>query len=1065
MKLAVLPVLLAALSPLAGATTMSEPMNLKCEYLETPLGLDVQSPRFSWQLQDDRRGAAQSAYRVRVASRPELLEQDKADLWDSGKVESDQSAHVAYAGPPLASARRYFWDVTVWDQAGNLAPASRPTWWETGLSRPEDWKAKWIGYPYDELEATVSTEGMKWIWYPEGDPATSAPEGNRYFRTSFKVPDGKRIDSAVLYGVVDDIFKVHLNGAPAAGGGGWQGLHEVPVAEHLKPGENILAVEVNNASPGPAGLSLLLKITYDDASIQKVFTGDDWRVAQQETEGWTTSTATSAEWKSAKVLGELGMDPWGVPHIATAGGPAALLRKEFELARPVASARVYVTALGSYRLFVNGERIGKDLLTPDWTDYQKRVSYQTYDVTEAVKKGTNVIGAILGDGWYASGLGWKLQRWAFGPPPLRLIAQTHIQYEDGTSETIVTDDSWKWSQSPILRSELYAGETYDARLEQAGWSSPGFDDKSWKSVEVAPPAGEVRLWSQRSPTIQATEELRPVSVNEVAPGVFIYDMGQNMVGWVRLKAKGPEGTKVRMRFAEILKPDGHIYRDNLRRAEATDTYVLGGKGGEEIFEPHFTYHGFRYVELTGYPGRPDRDALTGVVVHTNAPRSGRFESDNPLANKIWLNTLWGQRGNFYSVPTDCPQRDERLGWMGDAQAFWRTACYNMDLGAFTTKWMEDVVEAQSEEGGFSDVSPRIVDMADGAPAWGDAGVIVPYTAWKQYGDRELLRSHWDAMAAWIKYIHDANPDLLWKNRRNNDFGDWVPADSETPKDLIATAYWAYDCRLMAEMAEALGKPEEARRYRELYDGIRTAFTKEFIKPDGVIGNGSQTSYVLAFYMGLVPDEMKEKAFKHLVDDIMVARKGHLSTGFLGTTYLMPVLSENGRNDIAVRLLLNEGYPSWGYMVGKGATTIWERWNGDTGDPAMNSYNHFCYGAVSEWLYRYLAGIDTDPETPGFKKALIRPRIDERFSRVRGEYDSLYGTITTEWRRRPDGAVELDVKIPANTSAFVYVPAGDPAGVTEGGKPAGEAGVKFVRMEDGCAVFEAPAGQYSFTSAR
>jgi alpha-L-rhamnosidase len=467
------------------------------------------------------------------------------------------------------------------------------------------------------------------------------------------------------------------------------------------------------------------------------------------------------------------------------------------------------------------------------------------------------------------------------------------------------------------------------------------------------------------------------------------------------------------------------------------------------------------VEVTGFPGRPTRESIVGQVLHTAAPFSGRFSCSNPLVNQLSRNILWGLRGNLHSVPTDCPQRDERLGWMGDAQLFWRTACFSMDMAAFTAKWMRDVMDAQSPGGGFSDVAPRVADLLDGAPGWGDAGIIVPYVAFLQYGDLRLIEECWPAMNKWMQHIAEVNPKFLWMERRNHDFGDWVPADSETPKDLIATAYWAYDARLMLEMAHALKRAGDARHYRELFVNIRKAFIRRFLNKDGTVGNGSQTSHVLALHIGLLPEEARAAAVAYLVNDIK-SRGWHLSTGFLGTAYLMPVLTEAGRNDVAYRLLLNETYPSWGYMIERGATTIWERWNGDTGDPQMNSFNHYCFGAVGEWLYRHVAGIDTDAIPPGFGHIVIRPRPGPGLDSARAHYDSIRGRIATNWTKK-GRILQLNVTIPANSAALVHVPATSPGKVTESGRVLPNQHVKFCRMEEGCAVFSVSPGTYRFAS--
>jgi alpha-L-rhamnosidase len=1010
----------------------------------------------------------QSQYRIRVASTPDKLKANQPDLWDSHLHPTDsqqntitsQTTGIVYAGETLKSSTRFYWDVTVWDKGNTEGQASEPGWFETAFLNRADWKAKWISAEYKAPETdTETTRDVHWVWHPGENGATSAPAGTRYFRASFDIPNDKHLDDAEEWTLSDNHFQLLINGKQVASGDGFQGIHPVPVTTALQPGNNTIAVSVKNNSKGPAGLAHCLTLRFKDGSTQKIRTGAEWKASKQGGDNWSTSSEWLKAAQAAEVLGNIGMEPWKLPEIAVPGGPATMLRKPFAVSQQVKSARLYVTSLGSYRATINGKRVAADILTPDWTDYQKRALYQTYDVTSLVQNGENVLGVTLGDGWYASGLGWILKRFCFGPPPTRLLAQLQITYADNSATTIVSDDSWRAAQSPILRSEIYFGETYDARQEQPGWDKPGFDAAKWSAAQVQQTSATIELNAQHSPPIRIEQEIKPVTVTDRGNNIWIYDMGQNMVGFARLRVTAPAGTQVRMRFAEILNPDGSIYRENLRRADATDTYTCKG-GGEEIFEPHFTYHGFRYIELTGYPGTPTKDTLTGLVFHTDVPFTGKFETSSQLVNKIWQNTLWGLRGNFMSVPTDCPQRDERLGWMGDAQAIWRTACYNTDAAAFTEKWVSDVIDAQSPEGGFSDVAPRVIDMADGAPAWGDAGIIVPYTAWVHYNDSALIERAWPAMEKWMNYIHSANPDLLWLKRRNNDFGDWVPANSETDKNLIATAYWAYDAQLMARMAHALGKTADAQKYQELFQGIRAAFQKRFVQPDGKIANGSQTCYVLALYMNLVPDEQTSAALRHLADDI-TSRGGHLSTGFLGSTYLMPVLSDHGLDDVACKLLLNEDFPSWGYMIKKGATTIWERWNGDTGDPSMNSYNHYCYGAISQWLMQYFSGIDQQPGTVGYRQLRIRPHLCDAVAQGKCSYDSINGTIAVDWNHAATD-LQLNVTIPANCLAEIHVPCKSPDQVTESGSAATKPGnCVYLRHDGRYAIFTAPAGTYKF----
>lgn len=1059
-----LVVLLSALAT-GRAVVASEcrAIDLRCEYLSNPLGIDSTVPRFSWKLQDQRRGAKQTAYRLLVASRPEDLAGGKGDVWDSQRIGSDETIGIVYKGTALRSSSRYFWNVQIWDKDDKECTAGEPAWFETGLLNRTDWKAKWISGEYRPPEEdTETTRDVQWLWYPGENGATSAPAATRYFRTSFDLPLNKQLEDAVEWSLGDNRIGLWVNGKNVSNAHGFESLRPFNITTALKPGTNIIGIAGTNNASGPAAIAHCLTLHFKDGSVQKIRTNGDWKCSQEGGGDWSTSEEWLKNAKPAEVLGPIGTKPWKTPEIAKPGGPATLLRKDFALSQQVKSARLYVTAMGSYRAQINGKRVGREILTPDWTDYQKRVLYQTYDVTSMVQNGENALGVTLGDGWYGSGLGWILKRFCFGPPPPRLLAQLLITFADGSTTTVVTDESWQVAQAPILRSEIYAGETYDARQEQPGWDKVKFDASKWTAALVRETSDSIELNAQHSPPIRIEQEIHPVNITDRGQGTYLYDMGQNMVGFARLRVTGPTGTQVRMRFAEILTPEGDIYRENLRRADATDTYILKG-GGEEVFEPHFTYHGFRYIELTGYPGTPDKNSITGLVFHTDVPFAGKFECSSPLVNKIWENTLWGLRGNFMSVPTDCPQRDERLGWMGDAQAIWRTACYNLDNAAFTEKWITDVIDAQCAEGGFSDVSPRVIDMSDGAPAWGDAGIIVPYTSFVHYNDIRLIEHAWPAMEKWMDYIHSANPDLLWLKRRNNDFGDWVPANSETDKDLIATAYWAYDAQLMAQMAHALGKTADEQKYNELFKGIRSAFQRKFIQPDGKIANGSQTCYVLALHVKLVQDELTPAAVKHLVDDI-TSRGDHLSTGFLGSTYLMPVLSEHAQQDVACKLLLNETFPSWGYMIKKGATTIWERWNGDTGDPGMNSYNHYCYGAISEWLFRYFAGIDQMPGTAGYKQLRIQPRLCEAVPHGKCSYDSINGSIGVDWSREASG-MQYTIVVPPNTTAEIHLPASSADAISEGGKAAKNAeGLKFMRQEGGDSIFNASSGRYQFSIA-
>jgi len=838
----------------------------------------------------------------------------------------------------------------------------------------------------------------------------------------------------------------------------WGPFKVVPVGKYLKNGKNVLAAQVfaDAARSGSAGLIAMLRIRMPDGSFRRLVSNPDWKATFGASGDWFAPNFNDDSWHRAVVVGAVGAASLGIPWPAR---PADLLRHTFSISKTVRRARVYITALGSYQFHLNGKRIGNQILAPGWTDYQKQEVYQTYDVTANLHQGKNAMGALLGDGWYATGLISFQRRYNYGPPPTRLMAQLEITYADGSHQVFVTDGSWKASPSAVLSSEIYNGEIYDARLKKIGWDDASYSAAGWSPVTIEP-AAKGQLRGQNFQPIRIEKIVRPVSVSNPKPGVYVFDMGQNMVGWERLHVRGPRGTKVTMRFGEVLK-NGQFYQQNMRSAKETDTYTLSGKG-EEVFQPHFTYHGFRYVEVTGYPGTPTRDSIQGVVFHTDAPFSMKFHTGSPLVNQLWSNILWGQRGNFESVPTDCPQRDERLGWMGDAEVFWRTATYNMNLDAFSHKFTRDIREAQEPDGGYTNYSPRVGATGSSSPGWADAGVIIPWTTYVQYGDTSIIRENWSAMQHWMDHLQQANPNYLWLHERGNDFGDWLAIGSVTSKDLIATAYWAYDASLMSQMAAAVNKPQEAEKYRQLFRHIRAAFDHAYVKPDGTVANGSQTSYVLALHMQLLPKALRPKAADKLVADIK-AHQWHLTTGFLGTPYIMIELSKSGHSDVAYRLLLNTSFPSWGYMIRHGATTMWERWNGNQmlNNPSMNSFNHYAYGAVGEWLYRYAAGIDENVvDGPGFHRIVLHPQFDSNLGQASATYDSAYGPITSAWKDAGN-KITWHVVVPPNTTALLRFPTADTKDIAEPGKRLGK-DAKLKSKKEGSSFYEVGSGTYDFT---
>ena len=1048
-------IILAVLTSVA----LARPVHLRCEYLENPLGIDKATPQLSWQSDDGERNWRQVAYEILVASTAEHLRAGDGDVWKSGKTNSAESVGIVYHGPALQSRRRYYWKVRVWDSEGKASESVEAAWWEMGLLHANDWKAKWISS--NESDDQAERGSIHWIWVAGQDALAAASDTTATFRVTVNLSEKPR--NAVLLLSARGRLVAAVNGHEVDAKKGWTAFDRRDISDQLIIGMN--AIEVKVVTPPPqsgangeaktntAGLAALVRIQRRDGTTLRFPTGEQW-------EGRANNTSS---WQPAQVVGDLSDKRFGEP--GPFPQPAAYLRRATVISKNVQSARLYVTALGSYRMFLNGRRVGVDVLTPDYTEYRKRVDYQSYDVTSLLGSGQNVIGALFGDGWYGSPLTWAGMQ--FFPAPDRLLAQLELNYSDGTQETIATDDSWKTAASPIVKSSIYGGELYDARLEQPGWANPGFDDSKWKSAAVSN-VPSIAVSSQIATPVRVVATLDAKKVTPMANGTYIFDLGQNMVGWTTLRVKGTSGTKIQLRFAEVLNPDGTIYTANLRNADASDVYILRG-GGEEIFSPHFTFHGFRYVEVTGYPGTPALHALQGNVVSSiGGEPSATLTTSSQLVNKMWSIGIWGQRGNFLSIPTDCPQRDERLGWMGDAGVFWRTGSYNFDIAAFSQKFIQDIVDAQTKQGAFTNFSPNTMPSESegsegtsgwnegtvGAPGWGDAGIIVPWTTWVQYGNKAIIEENWDAMQRWMDFIQSRNHDFLRKNGVGPNFADWLAPDENTNKDLLATAYWALIAHMMSQMAHAVGKESDAKRFEDVGQSIRAAFQKAYINSDGTVGSGTQTSYAVALYTKMAPEAFEPALVDKLVQNIE-ARDWHLSTGFLGTPFLLFTLADHGRTDVAYRLLLNETYPSWGYMLSKGATTWWERWNGDTGDPAMNSYNHYAFGSVIAWVYRYAAGIDTSPNSPGFKEIVVHPHLDSRMTSARAEYDSIYGKIVSDWKGTSTGPFSLKVTIPANTSAKVFLPVIAGAKLTEDGKAIN------AQQENGSNVIQVGSGSYDF----
>lgn len=710
--------------------------------------------------------------------------------------------------------------------------------------------------------------------------------------------------------------------------------------------------------------------------------------------------------------------------------PARYLRKEFRAAKTIRRAVAYTTALGLYELRINGKKVGEEMFLPGWTDYNKRIYYQTFDVTDHLTAGPNAIGVTLADGWYAGYIGYALLtrqdkvREFYGVNP-SFMGQVHIEYTDGTTEVVASDETWQSNTGPILESDILMGETYDARKEHAGWDRTGFDAKDWKKPRrYTYPNG--RLQAYPGEYVTARERLKPVSMTEPEPGTYIYDLGKNIAGIIELKVDVPAGTEITIRYGELLRDeDGGLMTGNLRKARATDTYIAKG-GGTETWQPRFTYHGFQFVELTGLPKRPGMDAVTGIFLSSISTDAGAFRSSNPMNNQLFENIKTTQAANFFEVPTDCPQRDERLGWTGDAHTFARSATYTSDVAAFFTKWLVDLDDSQRWYGAYPNFAPFPYSRPEQySPAWMDAGVITPYTVYKVYGDTRALEVAWEGMEKFMGFQADAAGDNHLRPGAGNNWGDWLTTGPKTSDDFIASSFYGYDALLMAEMAAALGKDERAAHYRTVFGNIKTAFGKKYLKPDGSTTEGTQTALALGLYFDLYPEELAPKAAALLAKSV-TENGDKFSTGFLGTKHVMLVLSEYGHHDLAYRLFQQTDYPSWGFSVANGSTSIWERWNSYTKDAnsnekinaAMNSFSHYAFGSVAEWMYRYGLGIET--KGAGFREIVLQPAISKEIDEMSGSYDSINGRIASSWKR--DGKrVTVKVEIPVNTTATVFLP--------------------------------------------
>jgi len=976
----------------AGALSVVDP---RTAGLRDPLAVGDPRPMLAWRIEGPA-GTMQAAFQIQVASTPALLAARHGDLWDSGRVADTTSTGVRYGGLPLAPRQRGWWQVRIWDRSGAVSPWSAPARWDTALG-PTDWRGDWL--------AVESAD--------DRDDRLAPPRWSRVALQDATHPARFRLRFAS--GAADGLLTIHtgsrlvtlsIDGQSLALPGWHKDAYGGPpaarVALPLTAGEHVLIAEVAAQKEGDtvsATLAAQVRLTAGDGGVRRIV--DGWEVA-----------GTDGAWRPAAIDARAGHFPWPPT-------PARLLRRVFTLSAVPAVARLHIAALGGYRIWINGRRVGDDELQSEPAEYRRHIPYRSYDVAGLLRRGANVVAMMVGDGFYAS---YQAPdgRYAYGPAPRRV----RLMIEDGAGTPIVLgDDRWRHHEAPVTLSEIYAGEDHDRRRWPAGWDAAGFDDSGWAAAWAAPVPPALPA-APLAPPIRISRTLRPVTIRRIGASAHIVDFGQNFGGRVRLSVRGARGSTVVVSHAEILDETGALDRRNLRVARAQDRYVLAGDG-VEVLEPVFTFQGFRYARIDGVADLTPA-MVTGLVVSSDLDEIGTFTTAQPLVQKLWLNTLWSQRSNFRGNPTDCPQRDERLGWTGDAQVFWDTAAFNMDVGGFTRAFTRLLRDDQAANGAYPMWSPSPKGLGWGTdtptPGWADAGVMLPYVAYLHGGDRAVVDDNRTAMAAYCDGILADNPDGLWRNGRGADLGDWLaldakwPGDETTPKPLIASAMLARSLDQMAAMAAWTGQADAAG-WQAKAARTRAAFAKAFVAADGLVGNGSHTGYILALRLGLVPQDLQAAAGRRLAAEI--ERRGHLlTTGFLGTPLALDAIVDAGHPALAFDLLLRTDFPSWGYMVDHGATTIWERWNGDTGDVSMNSFNHYALGAVCAFLYRRVGGVA--PIEPGFRRFRVAPLFDPRFASAGVTLNSASGRIETAWRRT-NGRVTLDLTVPANTVAQVVLP--------------------------------------------
>ena len=1005
--------------------------NLRCESLINPLAIVVLYPRLSWIVESQARNQVQSAYEIIAASSPELLEPAKADLWSSGKVDSHETLNIEYRGQNLAPTQYCYWKVRVWNGDGIVSSWSETAYFAAGLTQA-DWTANWIGFDAARnLELPLAPfENAKWI----------GTDSSAVFLGELILPENAKIADARVMIASKGHFTLYWAGEYFAQSPRDQSLYMRRMTERLEAGLNRFIIRVE--APESVALIFRLVVLLEDGQEISFCSDTSWKISPNILNNWYEAEAHS--WVEARVLANYGDAPWGFLY----GDdnflpPPSYLRGSLELKNPIKQATLFVTALGHYDFFINGQRINHSYFDPGWTDYHQRLYYRAFDVSRHLQSGKNVLGAILADGWFSGYIGWYHERDIYGLNP-RLRAQLHLEFMDGTKEIVSTNQTWQASLGGIREADMLMGEVFDSRVEKTGWNTPFYNASDWQAVSTGTNLNP-SLEPHPAPPVVALEAacFVPRVITEPKKGVYIFDLGQNFAGVVRLKIKNTSaGQRITIRHAERLNSDGTLYTRNLRTARAVDVYICSGQP-EETWSPRFTFHGFQYVEVTGFTSAPDLETITGIPLSSDTPLAGSFECSDELVNKLVSNTYWSQRSNFLEIITDCPQRDERLGWGDGAWTFIGAAAMRSDVQTFYNKWTQDFIDAQLPDGQFPWLAPLVVLSANNigplwsgsSPAWSDAGIICPWMIYQRYGDLRQLERSYPAMVRQIEwYISTSRADLLPPEEFVS-LGDWLNHNALIPHDVFRTMFFAYSTGLVAQSARVLGYPEDAQRFLNLYERIKMAFQTNYLLPDGRILGDVQGCYALAITFDLLKPPQAEKALEHLIKKIG-ADQFRPSTGLEATLPLMLALSKMNRSDIAYKLLHNREFPGWNFSILNGATTIWERWNSWTpengfGDSSMNSFNHFSLGAVYQWMTETIGGIQMSKVA--FKQIRIAPEPGGQITSARAVLDSPRGRIKTEWKIE-NNHFYLAVEIPANTTATLVLPSSNHQNVTENGLP-------------------------------